>query len=64
MTMQTQKPMNIFKVIVGLLTIFGVLGFTASIVNLVYSHTVSFDFIWLTVGCMVIGMILLGVLRK
>ena len=64
MTMQIQKPASIFKVIVGLLTIFGVIGFTASIVNLVYSHVVNFDFIWLTIGCMIIGMVLLGVMRR
>lgn len=59
-----KTPTSILKTIVGLMTIFGVIGFTASVTNLIYNSWIVFEFVWLCMGLMVIGMIMTGILRK
>ena len=64
MTMQINSPASIFKIIIGCMTIFGAIGFTGGIINAFYTGIVRFDFIWITVGSMLFGMVVLGAMKK
>ncbi len=63
---ETPDYKKIFGVIAGALTIFGTLGFTALVILGMYGTLSNsmFQLVWLTVGCMVGGLIMVKIYGK